>query len=60
MSAMNIIDKMLRWPELHMRLRVAEQACESLAERNGDLSRKNFELRIENERLRSELHGEGE
>ena len=51
---MKLFDKLLRWNELHTRLKVAEEAGIEIAKENGDLRVENIKLRREIEQLRSE------
>lgn len=51
---MKLIDKLLRWNELLVRLKAAEEAGVELAKENGDLRIENIRLRREIERLRGD------
>lgn len=51
---MKLIDKLLRWDELRIRLKAAEEAGIDLAKENGDLRVENIKLRREIERLRDD------
>ena len=49
-----LIDKLLRWDELRVRLKAAEEAGIELAKENGDLRIENIKLRREIEQLRGD------
>jgi len=49
-----LIDKLLRWDELRIRLKAAEEAGIELAKENGDLRIENIMLKREIERLRGD------
>ena len=51
---MKLIDKLLRWDELRVRLKAAEEAGIELAKENVDLRVENIKLRREIERLRGD------
>lgn len=51
---MKLIDKLLRWDELRVRLKAAEEAGIELAKENGDLRIENIKLRREIEQLRGD------
>ena len=51
---MKLFDKLLRWDELRVRLKAAEEAGIELAKENGDLRIENIRLRREIERLRGD------
>jgi len=48
---MKLFDKLLRWDELRVRLKAAEEAGIELAKENADLRVENIKLRREIERL---------
>ena len=51
---MKLIDKLLKWDELHIRLKAAEEAGIELAKENADLRVENIKLRREIEQLRGD------
>lgn len=51
---MKLFDKLLRWDELRVRLKAAEEAGIELAKENCDLRIENIRLRREIERLRGD------
>lgn len=51
---MKLIDKLLRWDELRIRLKAAEEAGIDLAKENGDLRVENIKLKREIERLKGD------
>ena len=53
---MNVVDKLLRWSELHARSKAVEELSLRLIDENTDLRIENIRLKREIERLR----GEGE
>lgn len=52
---MKLLDKLLKWDELRVRLRAAEEAGIELAEENADLRIENIRLKCEIERLRGDV-----
>lgn len=55
---MSVIDKLLRWDELRVQLKAAEEAGMELARENGDLRIENMMLRREVERMKDDAHAE--
>ena len=55
---MNIVDKLLRWSELHARSKAVEELSLRLIDENTDLRIENIRLKREIERL-AEMRGEG-
>lgn len=51
---MKLIDKLLRWDELRIRLKAAEEAGIELAKENGNLLIENIKLKCEIERLKGD------
>ena len=51
---MKLIDKLLRWDELRVRLKAAEEAGIEIAKENADLRVENIRLRREIEWLRGD------
>lgn len=51
---MKLFDKLLKWDELRIRIKAAEEAGIELAKENGDLRIENIMLKREIERLREE------
>ena len=51
---MKLFDKLLKWDELRIRIKAAEEAGIELAKENGDLLIENIMLKREIERLRGE------
>jgi cell division protein FtsB len=49
-----LIDKLLKWDKLRVRLKAAEEAGIELAKENGDLRIENIRLKREIERLRGD------
>lgn len=55
---MKLIDKLLRWDELRVQLKAAEEAGMELARENCDLRVENMILRREVERMNDNAHAE--